>query len=107
MNISVRMIADCVLDATDTIVLVSADSDLVPPLEFIQRQYPEKRIKVYFPPSNFSCDLKDNLMHHSSKPVLMYKNERRFRDAIMPDVVTDGTKRYEVPEKWRPANIVK
>ena len=105
--ISVRMIADCVLDATDTIVLVSADSDLVPPLEFIQKQYPEKRIKVYFPPSNFSCDLKDNLIHHSSKPVLMYKNERRFRDAIMPDVVTDGTKRYEVPEKWRPANIVR
>jgi len=35
------------------------------------------------------------------------KNERRFRDAIMPDVVTDGTKRYEVPEKWRPANIVR
>ncbi len=34
-------------------------------------------------------------------------NERRFRDAIMPDVVTDGTKRYEVPEKWRPANIIK
>ena len=68
---------------------------------------PEKRIKVYFPPSNFSCDLKDNLIHHSSKPVLMYKNERRFRDAIMPDVVTDGTKRYEVPEKWRPANIVR
>ena len=98
---------DCVLDATDTIVLVSADSDLVPPWEFIQRQYPEKRIKVYFPPSNFSCDLKDNLTHHSSKPVLMYKNERRFRDAIMPDVVTDGTKRYEVPEKWRPANIVR
>ena len=71
-------------------------------MEFIQKQYPGKRIKVYFPPSNFSCDLKDNLTHHSSKPVLMYKNERRFRDAIMPDVVTDGTKRYEVPEKWRP-----
>ena len=35
------------------------------------------------------------------------KNERRFRDAIMPDVVKDGTKRYEVPEKWRPANIVR
>ena len=23
----------------------------------------------------------------------MHKNEHRFRDAIMPDVVTDGTKR--------------
>ena len=107
VNISVRMIADCVLDATDSIVLVSADSDLVPPLEFIQQHYPEKRIKVYFPPSNFSCDLKDNLTHHSSKPVLMHKNERRFRDAIMPDMVTDGTKRYEIPEKWIPANIVR
>lgn len=57
--------------------------------------------------SNFGCVLKDNLTYHSSKPVFMYKNERRFRDAIMPDVVTDGTKRYEVPEKWRPANIVR
>ena len=84
---------------TDTVVLVNTDSDLVPTLEFIQQHYPEKRIKVYFPPSNFSCDLKDNLTHHSNKSILMYKNERRFRDAIMPDVVTDGTKRYEVPEK--------
>ena len=39
--------------------------------------------------------------------VLMYKNESRFRDAIMPDVVIDGTKLYEVPEKWHPANIVR
>lgn len=95
------MIADCVLNATDTIVLVSADSDLVPPLEFIQKHYPQKRIKVYFPPSNFSSDLKDNLIHHSSKPVLMEKNESRFFDAIMPDTVTDGTKQYEIPEKWK------
>lgn len=107
VNISVRMMADSVLNATDTIVLVSADSDLVPPLEFIQKNYPEKRIKVYFPPSNFSCDLKDNLLHHSSKPVIMYKNEHRFRDAIMPDVVTDGVKQYEVPEKWKPSTIVR
>lgn len=29
----------------------------------------------------------------------MHKNEHHFRDAFMPDVVTDGTKRYKVPEK--------
>ncbi len=101
VNISVRMIADCVLNSTDTLVLVSADSDLVPPLEFIQKNYPDKRIKVYFPPSNLSSDLKDNLIHHSSKPILMIKNERRFIDAIMPDIVTDGNKSYEIPEKWK------
>ena len=57
--------------------------------------------------SFLSCDLKDNMLHHSSKPVLMQKNERRFRDAIMPDVVTDGIKRYNCPEKWEPANFVR
>lgn len=101
VNISIRMIADCVLDKTDTIALVSADSDLVPPLEFIQQNYPNKSIKVYFPPSNYSSDLKDNLIHHRSKPVLMIKNKRRFLDAIMPEKVEKDGKIYTIPEKWK------
>lgn len=70
VNISVRMMADCVLDRTDTIVLVSAD-------------------------------LRDNMTHHSGKPVLMLKNEHRFQRAIMPDVVEKDGHRYEIPEKWK------
>lgn len=101
VNISIRMIADCVLDKTDTVALVSADSDLVPPLEFIQNNYPEKSIKVYFPPSNYSNDLKDNLLHHRSKPVLLIRNKRRFLDAVLPDVVERNGKRYIIPDKWK------
>ena len=86
VNISVRMIADCVLDKTDTIALVSADSDLVPPVEFIQKHYPQKVIKIYFPPSNYSSDLKDNLLHHRSKPVLLLKNKKRFEFSVMPNI---------------------
>lgn len=95
------MISDCILDKTDTVALVSADSDLVPPLEFIQKQYPQKTIKVYFPPSNYSSDLKDNLLHYRSKPVIMNKNRLRFLNAIMPDVVEKDVKRYIIPEKWK------
>ena len=101
VNISIRMIADCVLDKTDTIALVSADSDLVPPLEFIQSNYPLKHIKVYFPPSNYSSDLKDNLLHHRSKPVLLLRNKRRFLDAEMPDTVEADGKKYVIPDKWK------
>lgn len=101
VNISIRMIADCLLNKTDTIALVSADSDLVPPIEFIQKHYCDKRIKVYFPPSNYSSDLKDNLLHHRSKPVLMEKNKLRFLCAVMPDVVQLGEKKYTIPEKWK------
>ncbi|MFG6427045.1 MAG: hypothetical protein K1W14_11670 [Muribaculaceae bacterium] len=95
------MIEDCVLGATDIVSLVSADSDLVPPLELIQRRFPQISIKVYFPPSNFSNDLKDNVIHHRSKPVLMLKNMRRFQSAIMPDIVSKDGKSYSVPDKWK------
>ena len=69
-----------------------------------------QRVTFYIDGFNFYYGLrrtKRNEPQWEQQAVLMYKNERRFRDAIMPDVVTDGTKRYEVPEKWRPANIVR
>lgn len=103
VNISVRMIADCILNKTDKIALVSADSDLIPPIEFIQKQYPHIGIKVYFPPSNYASDIKDNLIHHRSKPVLMINNERRFEHAVMEfEVEKDGMK-YTIPDKWKEA----
>lgn len=101
VNISTRMIADCVQNQTDKIVLISADSDLIPPLEFIQRQYPKVSIKVYFPPSRYSSDLKDNMLHHRSKPVLLEKNMRRFEAAVMPDEVSNGEIKYTIPQKWK------
>lgn len=100
VNISIRMVEDCVMGTTDVVALVSADSDLVPPMELIQRLFPSIAIKVYFPPSNYSSDLKDNLLHHRSKPVLMIKNKRRFENAIMPDMVEKNGKQYSIPDKW-------
>lgn len=101
VNISVRMMGDCVLNATDTIVLVSADSDLIPPIEFIHKYYPDKKVKVYFPPSNYSKDIKAMLLKYKGKPVLMERNEKRFKNAIMPDTVNDGKKSYTIPNHWK------
>jgi uncharacterized LabA/DUF88 family protein len=95
------MVDDCMMNKTDMIVLVSADSDLVPPIELIQKRFPSIPIKVYFPPSNFSNDLKDNLIHHRSKPVLLIKNIRRFQLALMPEIVTKDGKSYTIPDKWK------
>ena len=100
VNISIRMVADCVLNKTDKIVLISADSDLIPPLEFMQEHYPQIGIKVYFPPSNYSNDLKDNMLHHRSKPVLLQNNFRKFQEAVMPNIVELNGKRYTIPDKW-------
>ena len=101
VNLSVRMIGDCVMDKTDVLVLVSADSDLIPPIEFIQKNYKTKKIRVYFPPSNYSNDLKDNLIHHRSNPVLLKFNKPKFTNSIMPEAVTVGEKTYVIPTQWK------
>ena len=101
VNVSVRMQEDCINNRTDTFVLVSADSDLIPPLESISRNFPEKSIKVYFPPSRYSRDIKDFLYLQRKKPVLLEKNTKRFEDSVMPDVVEKDEKRYMIPEKWK------
>ena len=95
------MIEDCINGNTDTLVLVSADSDLIPPLESIKRNFPEKSIKVYFPPSRYSRDIKDFLYLQRKKPTLLEKNVNRFEAAVMPDVVEKDGKRYTIPEKWK------
>lgn len=101
VNISVRMIKDCVEHKTDLVSLVSADTDIIPPLEVINSLYPNISIKVYFPPTNYSNDMKDFLHGIKRKPVLMIKNHKRFVDAKMPDVVDKDGKQYTIPNKWK------
>lgn len=100
VNISIRMVADCVKDATDVVVLVSGDSDLLPPIEFIQHNYVEKQVKVFFPPSIFSRDISGNIKAHKGKVVLLEKNYNKFVVAQMLENVTDGMSVYTKPQKW-------
>ena len=101
VNLAIRMIDDCMENRTDIIVLVSGDSDLLPPLEFIQQKYPQKKIRVYFPPTVLSVDLKNNVKHHHGKIVFLENNYNKFVDSIMPDIVTKDGKTYRIPEKWK------
>ena len=100
VNISVRMVGDCVLNLTDHLILVSADSDLIPPVEFIQRHYASKKVKIYFPPSRFSSDLRDNVLHHRGKPILLEKNIVKFENSRMPDLISVGGKSISKPQEW-------
>lgn len=101
VNISVRIIADCLKEQTDIIVLVSGDSDLLPPIEFIQSNYPEKKVKAFFPPSIYSRDIADNIRVHKGKITFLEKNLNKFLLVRMPDEVTKEGKTYTMPDKWK------
>lgn len=61
VNIAVEMLTDAFQDKFDALLLISADSDLLPPIKTIRRLYPEKEIIVAFPPFRYSKDLQDNV----------------------------------------------
>ena len=75
VNIFVRMLGDCSIDNVDTLVLVSADSDIIPPLQFIKENYPTKKIRVYFPPDLSSGALSNLLKEDKKKVVRLGKSK--------------------------------
>ena len=95
VNIAVEIMMDAFDDAFDTALIVTADSDLIPPILAVKRLYPRKRIFVAFPPQRNSVELKREA--HVSLTI----GRAKFAQAQMPEVVTkkDGTK-LSRPDKW-------
>ena len=58
VNIASELLVDAFEDAFDTAIIVSADSDLTPPIKAIKQRFPEKRIIVAFPPKRWANQLK-------------------------------------------------
>ncbi len=98
VHIAVQMIRDVVLDQCDISVLVSADSDLIPPIEFINELKPAHKIFVYFPPARFSYDLKQRATNFLS----LNNHEIKFKDSQFPDEVTlKNGYVLKRPESWK------
>ncbi|KAA6327132.1 hypothetical protein EZS27_023851, partial [termite gut metagenome] len=78
-------------DKTDVLVLVSGGSDLIPPIEFIQKNHPDKKIRVYFPPTIISVDLRNNMKAHKGKVVFLENNKNKFINSVMSNDVIKET----------------
>ena len=57
VNIAVEILKDAYEDKFDVALLISADSDLVPPVKALKELFPNKRIVITFPPGRYSVDL--------------------------------------------------
>lgn len=58
VNIAVTILTDALQDKYDTVILISGDSDLTPPLRALKQFYPDKKAIVAFPPNRTSFELK-------------------------------------------------
>jgi len=96
VQIATEMLTDAFTDKFDSALLVSADSDLVPPALAIRRFFPHNRIVVAFPPRRSSVELK------RAASAYLHVGIDKLRRSQLPDQV----KKADVfvlnrPESWR------
>ena len=97
VHIATKMIRDIVMNKCDISILISADSDLLPPIDFIREFKPNHKIFVYFPPNRFSIDLKNR----TNKYIKLENHIQKFQTSMLKDEIKlPNGYIIERPSKW-------
>lgn len=96
VNIAVQMLVDAYENAFDVAVIISGDSDLVPPIREIKRLFPEKKIFACFPPRRRSKEIRKMC----GGEILI--GEADLKNSQLPEIVvrSDGYE-YKCPDSWK------
>lgn len=96
VNIAFQLIEDAYEDKFDTAFLVSGDSDLTRPVEIVRDRFPNKEIRVAFPPKRRSWHLASTANRN------FVITRTKLRDSQLPDQVLhqDGTV-LKRPVSWK------
>lgn len=97
INLSLNMIGDCLDKNVDIIVLITADSDQVSTIKFINQKFPHIKTKLYFPPDRKSNELKGLFKTF----VLLENHEDKFKNSKMTFEVKNDKKTYTRPTSWK------
>lgn len=97
VNIATTMIGDVVKNKCDISIVISADSDLIPPLHLIREISPDHKIFVAFPPKRFSSEL-NNI---ADAKIFLDGHEQKFKESLLtnPFTLTNGVVLAK-PAKW-------
>ena len=95
VNIATELLVDAFANRFDTALIVSGDSDLVPPIRAVRNCFPHKRVIVAFPPSRASVDLR-NAAHGQ-----FVVSKGQLKKSQLPlKVVTQAGVVLECPPSW-------
>lgn len=83
VRIAVNMIRDVIYNNCDRTMLISADSDLVPALDFISEFKPKHKIIIYYPPKRFSFELQQR----AKLDFHLQNFERQIKTSQLPDEI--------------------
>jgi len=96
VSIATELLIDAFRDAFDTALIVSADSDLTPPVEAVHEHFDGKRIVAAFPPRRSSVQLK------RAVTAAFTIGRAKFSKSQLPERVTlPSGHTVTRPKRWR------
>ncbi len=84
VQIATKVIRDVVLDKCDVSIVITADSDLIPPIDFIREINPLHKVVALFPPNRSSFDWKAK----ANAAISLDRHFDKFQNSMLPDAVT-------------------
>lgn len=96
VNLAIKMVEECHYKNCEKIILVSGDSDFLPPLNLILNYYKEKEISVLFPP----CKYTQSIENLKIPTISMGIHKPRWNRAKLDPVVNVNNKTYRIPTEW-------
>ena len=94
VNIALRLVCDGINDLYDRAVLVSGDTDLIPAIESIHKNAPDKEIGVMFPLRRYNNSLE------KAADFAITMRERVLQRCQFPDEVKVGDTIIKRPQSW-------
>ncbi|MFA7421656.1 MAG: NYN domain-containing protein [Melioribacteraceae bacterium] len=96
VNIAVELLSDAYENKYDSAILISADSDLIAPVNTVHKLFVEKRIVVAFPPARHSYALKE------AASASFTIGRKKLADSVFPEEVKKSdTYILERPSRWQ------
>jgi uncharacterized LabA/DUF88 family protein len=95
VNIATHLILDAYADKYDTAILISGDSDLVPPIKAVHASFPGKSVSVFFPPNRHN-----NTVAAAAKGSLIIGRKRIIENQFPEEVIKADGYILHKPSEW-------
>lgn len=99
VNIAVQMMDDAYRNLCDMFIVVSGDSDLVPPILRIKERFPNKKVVVYVPARDAARGAATEIRTAADRDALLPIG--LLKKCLLPTRLPDGAGGFiEKPEEW-------
>ena len=97
VSLAIKIVEDCHNKLCDKIILVSGDSDFLPPLKLVKNYHSEINLTVFFPP----CKYTKSIVDLGIETLGLDRNKSRWNHALLDDIIQlENGKIYRKPTEW-------